>query len=438
MTEKEAENFIEELQGYGSVPGLDSICELCRRLGNPQDALSFVHIAGTNGKGSILLLVSEACREAKIRVGRYISPTISDYRERFQINSRMITKKALYSYLERLKEVCDKMVEAGFRHPTSFEVETALAFLYFKEQNCDLVVLEAGMGGLGDATNLITTTKVAVLASISMDHMAFLGKSLKEIAHQKAGIIKEGARVVAYPSPKEALEEIERMCLSQNISDNKYKVTDASAIMQPKYGLAKQSFSYGAYKKMELGLIGKHQLVNASVALDVIDALREAGYEIPEVCVRKAFREAKWPGRMEIIAKKPYFVLDGAHNEDAARKLAESIRFYFTNRRIIYIMGILKDKEYEKIIALTHSFADQIITVKTPNNQRAMDAYELAREVSAYHSRVTAVDSLEEAVEVSYLLADKDTVILAFGSLSFLGDLKKIVEVQLKERHYGR
>ena len=434
MTEKQALEFLEYLQTLGSVPGLDTIKELLKRLDNPQDQLSFVHIAGTNGKGSVALLVSETLKNAGYQVGRYISPTISDYRERFSVNGKMITKKDLYRLLAQLKSVCEEMVKDGFAHPTAFEVETALSFLYDIEKKCDLVVLECGMGGFMDATNVVKNTLVCVFASISMDHMSFLGNTLGKIATQKSGIIKEGADIVCYPSKEEALNQILKEAKEKNIPDENICITDENLIKDKKYGLLKQKMSYKSYRKLTLSLAGKHQLINAAVALDTIEALKRKGYDIPKESVMDAFSQATWPGRMEIIQKKPLMIMDGAHNEDAAKKLAASIEEYFLGKRLIYIMGVFQDKEYEKIIDLTCRYASQIITIKTPNNPRALSAYELAQAVARVNPNVTNVDSLEEAVEISSLFADKDSVILVFGSLSFLGELKNIVQKKEKKK----
>ncbi len=425
MKYNEAMEYIESLQGYGIVPGLDSIKELCRRLGNPQEELKFVHIAGTNGKGSVLAYVSTILKSADYKVGRYISPTIFEYRERIQVNGRPITKVALCEGMELAKQFCDEMLEQGFPHPTPFEVETALAFWYFRKMGCDIVVLETGMGGRMDATNLITTTQVAVLASISMDHMQFLGNGLDKIAAEKAGILKQGCTVVSLKQQAEAMEVI---CERAETLNCPLRIADGSQATQVKYGVEKQRFTYHGMKNLEITLAGKFQIDNAVLAVEVIEALREKGFAVTEKALRKGLAGTVWLGRFSVIGRKPLFIVDGAHNEDAAEKLANSIEFYFTNRRIIYIMGILKDKEYEKIIDLTHKYADQIITVTPPENPRAMHAYELAQEIVRVHPQVTAVDSLEEAVEMSYLLAGKDDVIIAFGSLSYLGRLIGIVE----------
>lgn len=425
MNYKESLEYLESIQSYGIVPGLDNIKELCRRLGNPQDALPFVHIAGTNGKGSTLAYTSTVLKCAGYKVGRYVSPTIFDYRELIQVNGRSITQKALCEGVELIKQLCDGMVADGLPHPTHFEVETALAFWYFKEQCCDIVVLETGMGGRLDATNLITTTQIAVLTSISMDHEKFLGNSLEKIATEKAGIIKEGCTVVSLKQEQSAMAVVKRVAEEKSCE---LRIADSAGATAVKYGVEKQRFTYKGMKNQEITLAGKFQIENAVLAIEVIEALKEKGFSVPEKALRKGLQETKWPGRFSVIGKKPLFVVDGAHNEDAAKKLANSIEFYFTNKRIVYIMGILKDKEYKKIIDLTHKYADQIITVTPPENPRAMHAYELAQEIVAVHPQVTAVDSLEEAVEMSYLLAGKDDVIIAFGSLSYLGRLIGIVE----------
>ena len=425
MKYQEAVEYIEDLSKYGIKPGLDTIKELCRRLGNPQDTLQFVHIAGSNGKGSTLAFVSTILKCAGYKVGRYISPTIFEYWERIQVGERPITQKKLCELTEQLKIVCDEMVADGFHHPTPFEFETAMAFLYFKEMAVDIVVLETGMGGRSDATNLITTTKVAVLASISMDHMQYLGDTLEKIASEKAGIVKDGCLVVSQKQEGAASGVIQKECEEKHAE---LTFVEPEKVKKVRSSLSGQKFNYGKYKDLQITLLGSYQIENAMLAVEVAEALGRSGFVISEAALYKGLKETKWLGRFSIVRKKPYFIVDGAHNEDAAKKLAESVAFYFTNKRIIYIMGILRDKEYEKIIELTAKYADQIITVKTPNNPRAMDSYELAREVAKVHPSVTAAASLEEAVELAYLLAGKDDVILSFGSLSYLGAMIKLVE----------
>ena len=422
MNERQVMEYMEQVSAYGIVPGLDSIRELCRELGDPQKELRFVHIAGTNGKGSVSAFLAEILKCAGYRVGRYLSPTLFQYRERIQVNGSCITKAALGRGVERIKGICDGMVARGLPHPTPFEIETALGFLYFREKACDVVVLETGMGGLLDATNIVENTLAAVLTSVSMDHMQFLGDTPEKIAFQKAGIIKRGCRVVSAVQRKEVMEVIQAGAEAMGCPLQAVKPEMLSHV---RYGLEKQSFDYGGLKKLELSLAGKYQIENAALAVETVEALREQGLSVSEEALRLGLLRTQWPGRFTLIGKKPYFIVDGAHNEEAAVRLAESLEFYFTNKRVIYIMGVLKDKEYEKIIASTHALADQIITVTPPGNPRALPAYELARAV-AVHCDVTAADSLAEAVEMSRLLAGKEDVIVAFGSLSFLGRLMEI------------
>ncbi|MCM1044606.1 MAG: bifunctional folylpolyglutamate synthase/dihydrofolate synthase [Candidatus Gastranaerophilales bacterium] len=424
MTEKDVMEYIGSLQGRGIVPGLEGIRELCRRLGNPQDALSFVHIAGTNGKGSTLAFVSTVLKCAGYKVGRYLSPTIFHYRERIQVGGRPISKAALCEGIELVQGVCEEMVREGWSQPTAFEVETALAFWYFHKKACDIVVLEAGMGGSLDATNIVTTTVTSVITSVGMDHMKFLGNTLREIALQKAGVIKEGCPVVLLEQSEEVSRVVEQAAGEKGA---RLIVARGSDAVRIRSGLERQRFDYGGLKGLEISLAGTFQIDNAVLAIETIRTLAGQGYSVKEEALRRGLRETVWRGRFSVLRKNPLFVVDGAHNEDAAQKLAQTIEIYFTNRRIIYIMGVLKDKEYEKIIDLTHKYADQIITVTPPDNPRAMHAYELAREIARVHPLVTAVDSLEEAVEMSLLLAGKEDVILAFGSLSYLGRLMEIV-----------
>lgn len=432
MNIKEALQYMNSIKAYGIVPGLESVTELCRRMGSPQDSLKFVHIAGTNGKGSTLACVSTILQSAGYRVGRYLSPTIFEYRERIQVNGRPISKAALCEGVELVREICDGMVADGFHHPTPFEAETALAFWYFVKKKCDIVVLEAGMGGLLDATNLIQNTLAAVLTSVSRDHMKFLGNTLKEIAVQKAGIIKRGCDVVSIHQAPEVMAVIEQTAAEKGCP---LFVADGARASHIRYGVERQRFDYDGMKNLEIMLAGRFQIDNAVLAVETVKALGRKGFPVAEEGIRKGLAGTRWPGRFTVIGKKPLFIADGAHNEDAAKKLADSIEFYFTNKRIIYIIGILKDKEYEKIIHLTHGFADQIITVTPPDNPRAMHAYELAQEIVKVHPGVTVADSLEEAVEMSYLLAEKDDVIIAFGSLSYLGRLMELVAKRSQERH---
>lgn len=431
MTEKECLDFMDELKKSGIVPGLGSIKELCRRLGNPQDAFPCIHIAGTNGKGSVLAYLSTVYKTAGYRVGAFSSPAVFNPRETIRVDGKNMTKKAYTEGLEKIKEAVEKVKADGLPAPTAFEAEVALAFLYFADKKCDIVLLEAGMGGREDATNLITRTLAAVLMPIGMDHMQFLGGTLDKIAYQKAGIIKKGCVAVSAVQQEEAAAEIRKEAEKQGCS-----CIFATVPEKIKYGLKKQKFTYRdafgtLHKDMEITIPGVCQAENAAVAIEVVEALnRQNAFVVSEENLRRGLLETLWPGRFEVLREKPYFVIDGAHNEPAAKKLVQSVSAYFSNKRIIYIMGMLKDKEYEKVAEITYPYADQIITVTPPENKRALSAMDLAAAVSVYHPRVTTAGSVEEAVEMAYLLAGKEDVILCFGSLSFLGRVRDILGKQ--------
>ena len=431
MTEKECLDFMDELKKSGIVPGLGSIKELCRRLGNPQDAFPCIHIAGTNGKGSVLAYLSTVYKTAGYRVGAFSSPAVFNPRETIRVDGKNMTKKAYTEGLEKIKEAVEAIKADGLLAPTAFEAEVALAFLYFADKKCDIVMLEAGMGGREDATNLITRTLAAVLMPIGMDHMQFLGGTLDKIAYQKAGIIKKGCVAVSAVQQEEAAAEIRKEAEKQGCS-----CIFATVPEKIKYGLKKQKFTYRdafgtLHKDMEITIPGVCQAENAAVAIEVVEVLnRQNAFVVSEENLRRGLLETSWPGRFEVLREKPYFVIDGAHNEPAAKKLVQSVSAYFSNKRIIYIMGMLKDKEYEKVAEITYPYADQIITVTPPENKRALSAMDLAAAVSAYHPRVTTAGSVEEAVEMAYLLAGKEDVILCFGSLSFLGRVRDILGKQ--------
>ncbi len=424
MNQKEVMEYIELLSRSGIVPGLDRIRQLLKELGDPQKSLRFIHIAGTNGKGSTLAFVSTILQEAGFRVGRYISPAVYDYREKIQVNGKPISVRGLCECMEKVREACEKMADTPLGRPSVFEAETALGFLWFLEKKCDLVVLETGMGGLEDATNVIPAPVVTILAKISMDHMDYLGHTLREIAAQKAGIIKAGSLVVSTAQEPEAMEVIRETCREKGCE---LRVADPAGAAGIRAKLEGTRFDYDGRKGLKICLAGSYQIRNAVLAVESIKACGAAGFPVSEEALRRGLEETRWPGRFQILAKNPYMIADGAHNEDAALELARSLEFYFTKGKIIYIMGVLKDKDYRRILEITAKYADQIFTVTPPGNPRALPAYELARAASEFCSKVTAADSLEEAVELARLSAVKEDVILAFGSLSFQGRLAEIV-----------
>lgn len=426
MTYEEAKGFIEDCNQYaGGEISLKALTELLRRLGNPQDKLKFIHIAGTNGKGSVLAYISTVLKEAGYCVGRYISPTLFSYRERIQVNEAYISKEDLVRLTEKIKKAGEEMLADGCSHPTMFEVETALAFLYFVEQKCDLVTLECGRGGLTDATNVIKNTLLAVFASISMDHIGVLGNTLAEIAQQKAGILKKDCTVVTIKQKPEAEEVLLQEAKKFGCS---VFVANPELLENQKKGLLEQYFDYKQWKQMKISLAGEYQFANAVLALEVFEVLKEKGYFLSEEAIRRGMEKTQWRGRFSILAKKPLFIVDGAHNEDAAQKLAESIETYFPKKRLIFLMAVLEDKEFEVVIRKTVPYASYIITTMTPDNPRALCAEDLAETVEKYHSQVECIPSIAKAVERAYELAGEEDVILSFGSLSHLGEISKQVE----------
>lgn len=418
--------YLNEIKKYGSVPGLDSIKRLLNKLGNPQDQLRIIHIAGTNGKGSILAMLESVFHQSGYRTGRYHSPVLFDTREAFQVDGMWITEEKLQQYVDKVKKAADEIVDEGFAHPTSFEVETAIAFAYFFDEKVDLVLLETGMGGRLDATNIIKKPLVAILASISMDHMQFLGNTLEEIAEEKAGIIKQDTDVVLYPSGREVYDVVKR------ISDEKgahLVMADETSIRLLSQDLHGQSFSYRSshgryYEKITIPMLGDHQILNAVTALEALETLKKyfcmGTFEIEE-----GFRRTSWPGRLEVISTKPYMIRDGAHNIDAADRLASFLEKNFTNKKIFYIIGILRDKEYEKILQIMSPFSDDVITIAS-DNPRALSAEELAECAKHWYDHVEAAGSVKEAVEKALAYAGADDLILFFGSLSFMKEIEEM------------
>lgn len=427
MTYKEARAFIDDTSTYGYILGLDTVTELLNRLGNPQDDLKFVHIAGTNGKGSILAYVSTILKEAGYRVGRYISPTIFEYRERIQVNEEYISQEAFARLAQRIYEKGQVMLAEGLAHPTAFEVETALAFLYFQEMNCDIVVLETGMGGLTDATNVVKTTLVSAFASISMDHMGFLGNTLEEIAKVKAGIIKPDTVVVSAAQKPEVRKVLEETCRRQRSAYYEVRVEE---ITDRKVSLEEQSFTYRGQKNLRPGILGSCQFENAATAVDVIHALRKLGFPVSEEAMRKGLEQVRWIGRFTVVDENPLFIVDGAHNRDAADRLLETLKLYVPNKRKIFIIGVLGDKEYDYMMGCLAPEAERIVTVMTPDNPRALPAEKLAETVRKYNLHVEAAKSIPEAVEKARGYAGEDGMVLAFGSLSYLGDLIRAVRTE--------
>lgn len=419
MNYKEARVYLDEVSKYGSVLGLESMRELLRRLGDPQNELKFIHISGTNGKGSVLAYLSTILSGAGYRTGRYISPTLFSYRERIQVDGEYIEKESLACHVTAIAAAAEDMQKAGLPSPTIFEIETALAFLYFKEKRCDIVTLEVGCGGLLDATNVITTTLMEVIASISMDHTDLLGDTLAKIAAQKAGIIKPDTMVVSAQQKSEAAQVIEDTCKEQHCT---LQMVDESKISNVHYGAEGQTFSYKTWENVAISLAGSYQIKNAALALEGVEALRKLGYALSDQQVREGLLHTAWRGRFTTLRRDPTVIIDGAHNPAAALELKESLERYFPGKTLYFVMGMFKDKDYAQVIDLTAPLARHIITVETPGNPRAMPARELAEAVGKVNPSVEWADSVAHGVEKALAMAGKEDAVIVFGSLSFLGE----------------
>ena len=424
MNYTEARKFIDEVSTRGSELGLTSITNLLNLLGNPQDDLKFVHVGGTNGKGSLLAYLESILRTAGYQVGRYISPTLFSYRERIQVNGSYISREAFARLLTQVAEAMEQMKAQGMGLPTVFEVETAVSFLYFKETNCDLVLLEVGMGGRLDATNLIKTPVLTALVSISMDHMEFLGNTLAEIAWNKAGIFKDGVPAVSIGQKEEAAEVIRKEAAKKSTSCT---FVDKGLFEDVVYGLEEQRFSYKEFKNMVIHLAGLHQIENAALALECIRSLRASGYPVADEAVREGLEKTQWKGRFTIIHREPMVIIDGAHNPDAAERLREAVEQYFPNKKKYYIFGVFSDKEYDKIIDSTAPMAAHIFAIEKPDNPRALPKEKLVEAVKPVNPSVEAAEDITDAVKKAFAAAGPEDVILIFGSLSFLGEVERTI-----------
>ena len=431
-------SVIEELKKRGSVPGLDAIEGLLEELGHPEDNLKVVHIAGTNGKGSIFAYLSSILIAAGFKVGRYISPTISCYEERFQINGEYITKDELARLYNIVEEAMKREEEKTGLKPTLFEVETAISFLYFKEEKVDYALIEVGMGGRMDATNVIRHPELTVISSISYDHQAFLGDTLEEIAWQKAGIIKESCPVVLSENSDEVCKVIEQEATKKKVKCIEIKPTDYEVLSETPYG----STFLWKEQRYETKLPGRHQVSNAVTALAASEYLFRKDYEknnarkaiaeeLDEMNVKSAQQggiiRTCWPGRLEVLKKEPLFYRDGAHNPDGAKKLAAFLQKYFTNKKIIYIMGVLKDKEYKKMLRYLMPMAKEVYVFK-PKNERGLSAQILADTIKEVADvSVTIESDVNAAVFRALDTAKPDDVLVACGSLSFMEEMEDIL-----------
>ena len=420
MNVNEAIEYIHSVCWKGTVPGLSRTQELLAKMGNPEKKLKFIHIAGTNGKGSTAAMSASILQQAGYKVGLYTSPYIYRFHERMQVNGVEISDEDLCTVTEYVKPFADSMTES----PTEFELVCCIAFEYFLRQNCDIVVLEVGMGGTWDATNVIETPEVAVITNIGLDHTDVLGSTLEEIAATKAGIFKNNGQAVIYrgiPSVEKVFEDI---CAERNVQ---LKKADFDSLNLISHGLEGQTFDCGNRKALQLPLLGVHQLKNAAVVLSIMDTLMEKGWKITEDHIREGLRVARWPGRFDIVGRDPLFIIDGGHNPQCIEALVVNIRDYLKDKKVIALSGVLADKDYADMYKPVMSYVQEFVCV-TPPNPRKLEAAELASHLMSVGAKATACDSIEEGVRKARQLAGDSGVVLCFGSLYTIGSIKEALD----------
>ncbi|MGN0145289.1 MAG: bifunctional folylpolyglutamate synthase/dihydrofolate synthase [Clostridium sp.] len=428
MTYEEAMNYIRSIGMFGSNYGLERTYRLLEILGNPHEKLKLIHVAGTNGKGSTTAMISKMLRGMGFKVGMYTSPYLEEFEERIQINGINIPKDRLVDLLEKVKGAISRVIEDGYSHPTEFEIITVMMFLYFYEEKVDYGVIEVGLGGRLDSTNVIIP-KVSVITSISLDHINLLGNTLGEIAGEKAGIIKEGVPVILYPQKKEAEEVILKIAEERN--SKVYKVNkDDGELIDIDYANISQHVEVKGMNntyKVDLPLLGEHQILNLSVAIKAVEVLCSVeNIKLEKGIIEEALRDVKWIGRLETLNKKPLIVIDGAHNIDGIRSLTNNVRKYFKYNKMYLLLGILADKQVGEMIEEITPMAEKVFAL-TPHNERAENNYDLKNEISKVNSNVEAVDDYETAIKKAVSEADEDSLILVSGSLYMIGDMRKII-----------
>lgn len=424
MTIEETLRFIHCTDWKGSILGLDRMRKLLCLLDNPQDRLRYVHIAGTNGKGSTAAIIASILKESGYRTGLYTSPHLIRINERMKINGINISDKDLCKAAEAVKTAADAMKDA----PTEFEIITAIAFCYFASEHCDIVVLEVGLGGRLDATNVIKFPEVAVITNIGLEHTEILGSTLEEIAHEKAGIIKKGCTAVLYQQPPE-VEKAVRDTAQKKCAE--VCMVSFSALREGAETLDGQYFSWREWRDLFLPLTGEHQAKNAAVALDAISVLREKGCHITDKAIRNGLRNVRWPGRLEILCHNPLFIADGAHNPQCTEILAQSLNKLLPGRRFVFLIGVLADKDYGRMIDTLVPMAEMFLCL-TPDSPRALLAKDFAHAIKAKGGKATAYDSVEEGIFTA-LDASLAFPIICCGSLYLLGSVLEKFQATAKK-----
>lgn len=419
----EAIKYIEGIGKFGMNFGLDRIKRLCELIGNPQEKLKIIHVAGTNGKGSTSTFISNILISQGYNVGTYTSPYLERFTERIKINNNEILEDEVVNLIENIKPAIDMVIKEGYDHPTEFEIITACAFKYFYEKQVDFVVLEVGLGGRLDATNVVTPV-VSIITSISFDHMNILGDTLSKIAAEKAGIIKENIPLVLYPQQQEARDVIlniakEKKSKVYNVSEVEYNISNDTVD-----GIVFNiKFDDKIYNNLKIKMVNRYQVLNAITAILTIKVLNDNGYFISDESIYNGLDNSKWPGRFEVVHKNPYIILDGGHNIQGVEELVKGLKNYFLNKKIKIVCGMLKDKDYVSMIKEMSKVCNDFIAV-TPNNPRALTANELADEINKLNLKATAIENISEALE--FVIKNIDYEVLVFcGSLYLIGEVRK-------------
>lgn len=427
MDFKEAMEFLTRLTKFGINLGLSRIEELLKRLDNPHRKLKIVHIGGTNGKGSTTAMLAAILQKAGYRTGSFTSPHLHSYTERYRINGTEINRERLAGLIEELRPHLENMVANGFEHPTEFEVGTALAFLYFHREMADFVLLEVGLGGAIDSTN-VASSILTVITNVAMDHMDYLGQTVKEIARVKAGIIKPGVPVIT-AATGEGLQVIVETCRQKNCP---LSLVGRDVTWEHiSHSLEGQRFtirgSRAVYEDLALPLLGGYQQVNAAVAVTAAEALTAMGAAVSAGAIRRGLADTCWPGRLEIIQREPLIIIDGAHNYEGARNLRLALEEYFPSRSMVLVIGMLGDKERAKVAAELASAA-RVVVVTKPNSPRAGNWRELAGAAGLYASEVHLEEDIGKAVSKGISLAGPGEMICITGSLYMVAEARKFLK----------
>ena len=415
MNYDEAMQYIHAVQWAGHKPGLSRTRTLLAALGDPHRQLKFVHVAGTNGKGSTAAMLAACLQAAGYRVGLYTSPFINRFNERIQVNGEQIPDRALVQLVEQVKPAADAMADV----PTEFEIITALGMLWFAQQRCDIVVLEVGLGGTLDSTNVIDPPECAVITALGMDHVRELGPTLAEIASAKAGIIKPGSPVVSYGGAPEADAVIARAAARQNAP---LTVVDFAKLNVRGGDLDGVNFDFDGLENIRLPLIGSYQPKNAAVAITALRVLRQRGWNIPESAIRQGLERVSWPGRFELLRHSPAFLLDGSHNAHGMRATVQSLRDRFPGQKFVFLLSIMADKDVDEMLELLLPLAKRFVTVAA-HTPRAMPAQTLAEHIRVRGGMAEPAPSIEAGVARAMALGGSGPV-CALGTLYFSGEVR--------------